>query len=111
MSAKDNSDKKKPLPLKENQDGDSGDVGTGSSGGQSGKIEFRDFLASGANLRDDLLPIDEKKRLLSTHKDLHESKVKQQKEKRDQYKDLKNGKLPLQTYRAGLMGSGMSSQF
>ncbi|VVC77283.1 hypothetical protein AQUSIP_26100 [Aquicella siphonis] len=87
------------------------DEGTGSSGGQSGQIEFHDFLATGANLRDDLLPFEEQKRLLSTHKDLHEAKVKQQKEKRDQYKDLKNGKVPLKAFREGLMASGLNAQY
>lgn len=102
--------KKKPLNDSD-KDGEGGETGTGSgTGGQGGKIAFRDFLATGENLRDDLLPFEERKRLLATHKDINEVKVKQQKEKRDHYKDLKNGKIALNTFR-GLMGKGMSSQF
>lgn len=110
MSSDEKYDKKKPL-VNSDKEGEGGETGTGSSGGQSGKIEFRDFVTSRADMRDDLLPFDEKKRLLSTHKDLNESKVKQQKEKRDHYKDLKNGKIPLAVHRAGLMGGGMNAQF
>lgn len=99
--------KKKPL----NESDTEGEGGSGTStGGQGGKIAFRDFLATGQNLRDDLLPFEEKKRLIAAHQDIHEIKVKQQKEKRDHYKDLKNGKIALNTFR-GLMGKGASSAF
>lgn len=103
--------KKQPLIDSDREDGGS-ETGTGS-GGQGGKIEFHDFLATGANLRDDTLPFEERKRLLSNHKDIHELKVKQQKDKRQQYKDLKDGKMLLKTFREGLgaLASGIRSQF
>jgi len=110
MSSDSEYDKKKLLADSDKKD-EGGETGTGSSGGQSGKIEFRDFVTSRAEMRDDLLPFEEIKHLITIHKDIHESKVEQQKAKRDQYKDLKNGKIPLQTFRAGLAGSGMNAQF
>ena len=54
-----------------------------ATGGRSGEVEFRDFLAAGDRLRDDQLPPDERKRLLNNHKDIHESNVKKQKTLRD----------------------------
>jgi hypothetical protein len=110
MSSDKSYDKKKqPLIDSDLEEGGS-ETGSGS-GGQGGKIEFHDFLSTGANLRDDTLPFEEEKRLLSNHKDIHELKVKQQKDKRQQYKDLKDGKVPLKDFREGLRASGMSSQF
>lgn len=79
-------------------------------GGAGGKIEFRDFLSTGENKRDDLLSPEEKKRLLAVHQGEHEDRVKKQKELSEQRKALKDGKIPLQTYRQGLM-AGMSSQY
>lgn len=99
-----------PKDLEKESDSDSGQGdGEGGSGGKSGQIEFRDFIG-GERLRDDLLPIDEKNRLLTVHKDTHERNVKKQKERRDEYKALKEGKVSLQSYRQGLAG-GMSSQY
>lgn len=82
---------------------------SGGNSGQGGKIEFRDFTGPGAQ-RDDNLPPDELKRMLAVHNDAHESRVKKQKELRDQRNDLKAGKVSLQDYRQGL-ASGMSSQY
>lgn len=65
----------------------------GESGGQGGKIDFVDFLDSGAEKRDDLLTGDEKRHLLITHKEVHETKVKHQKEKIELNKQLKDGKI------------------
>ena len=90
---------------------DSGsDTGT-SSGGQGGGIDFVDFTSTSVHTRDDLLSPEEKKRLLSTHKDINEVKVKQQKEKRDHYKDLKNGKISLLAHRAGLAAQNIIAKF
>jgi len=113
MSLDENYGKKKKLNSfdRENEDDETGQDSASGTGGQSGQIEFHDFLATGANVRDDLLPYDEKRRLLSLHKDIHELRVKQQKEKRDQYKNLKEGKIPLNAYRDGLRASGGSAQF
>jgi hypothetical protein len=110
MSSNNDYDKNKVL---QNGDQESGgdQTGTTGSGGQGGKIEFHDFLATGANVRDDLLSFEEKKHLIATHKDVHELKVKQQKEKRDQYKNLKEGKVTLKSFREGLMASGVNAQF
>lgn len=88
---------------------DSSDDESGS-GGKSGHIEFRDFLSGPGSLRDDQLPIDEQKRLLSVHNTTHEGRVKKQKELREQRKALKEGKIPLRDYRQGLQ-AGMSSQY
>ena len=77
------------------------ETGSGESGasGQSGAIEFRDFLATSQNLRDDQLSGEEKHRLLVVHKDVHELRVKKQKELRDSRKELKEGKVNLQDFR------------
>lgn len=119
MSSADEYDKKKRLQngveaSDGDQSGTSTDTGTGTgtgTGGQGGKIEFRDFLATGASVRDDMLSFEEKKHLIAIHKDVHELKVKQQKDKRDQYKNLKEGKVTLQSFREGLAASGVGSQF
>jgi hypothetical protein len=113
MSPDDEYKKKRLLDVeKDLSEGESGQGGEDESGqgGKSGQIEFRDFLDSGQHTRDDLLP-DEKKRLLSTHKDTHELRVKKQKEVREQRLQVKEGKIPLQTYRQGVMGTGMNSQY
>lgn len=103
MSTDDEKDKMTKLPHQLPDDDESG-------GGKSGSIEFRDFIGGAGSLRDDTLPIDEQKRLLTIHNGEHESRVKKQKALRDQRKDLKDGKIPLQDYRQG-MQSGMSSQY
>jgi hypothetical protein len=95
----------------QNDDEKSGDSGESGEGGQTGQIEFRDFLAPAERFREDLLPPEERKRLLSVHKDIHELRVKKQKELRDQRQLLKDGKIPLQSYRQGLMGTGMNAQY
>lgn len=79
-------------------DGDTGTGGTGT-GGKSGQVEFREFISSGGETRDDLLTGEEKKRLLSVHKDIHESNVKKQKSLRERRQDVKNGKITLDQYR------------
>lgn len=96
-------DKKKHFLSDEETGDDSGSTGT--SGGAAGQIEFRDFLAGSESLRDDLLPPEEKRRLLAVHQSEHEQRVKKQKEKRDLLNSVKDKKIPLKTYREGLMGS------
>lgn len=98
-----------PSKRKETQITEEGDD-TGK-GGKSGSVEFRDFLGSGENLRDDLLPVDAVKRLLSVHQTGNEERVKKQKDLHDQREQLKNGKVALQEYRQGLKGSGMESNY
>lgn len=88
----------------DNQDDDQGGAGS-----QSGDMRFKDFLNPGA-LREDLLPPDQIKRLLSNHQRQHEERVKKQKNAREQYQAVKAGQLPLQTVREG-KGSGMQSAY
>lgn len=91
----------------EEEGGETGESGT--TGGQSGQIEFREFIG-GVPLRDDLLTGEEKRRLLSVHEGAHEGAVKKQKDTHDQRKALKEGKISLPAYRQGL-ASGGSSQY
>lgn len=93
--------------LNKNKDLNEDDAEGGASGDASG-IEFRDFVTPSTDWRDDQLPFDEKKRLLIVHQDIHELKVKAQKDKRDQYKELKQGKMALQDFRNAL---GASAQY
>jgi hypothetical protein len=99
-------DKKNPFHLNEDDD----DSGTSGSDGRGGKIEFVDFLDTNTTKRDDLLPAAEQKHLIGVHKEVHEQKVKQQKEQIEQYKQLKNGKVSLEAHRAG-KGAGAASGF
>lgn len=82
------------------------DTGQGS---KTGQVEFHDFLTPG-ELRDELPP-QEKKRLLAVHGDINIANVKKQKEKRDHYKALKEGKITLAEHRQGLAERGMNSGF
>src|SRR5687768_10806913 len=85
------------------KDDDSGE------GGRSGEVKFRGFVGT-ESLRDDLLPPDEKRRLLSVHRDGHENRVKKQKELRDQRAQMKEGKIPLSQFRES-RGNGMNSAY
>lgn len=111
MAFKPEDEKKRFLELEDTETRSGGqddqeDSGSGS-GGQSGQIEFRDFTASTQHTRDDLLPADEKKRLLSVHKDTHEQRVKKQKDLRELRTELREGKLNQQRYREGLAKAGL----
>lgn len=88
-----------------------GDSGKGGKGGKGGQVEFREFIAGGENLRDDLLPEDEKKRLLVVHKGTHEVGVKKQKNLRDERQALKEGKISLQSFREGLNRGGINAMY
>jgi len=94
----------------EEVEGGSGEAGESGQGGKSGQIEFRDFLASTENVRDDLLSGEEKKRLLSVHEIVHEERVKKQKALMEQRQAVKDGKISVENYRQGLSG-GASSQY
>lgn len=74
---------------------------TEDTGSNTGQIEFRDFVHANQS-RDDLLPPDEIRRLLTVNKNLHEAKVKKQKALRDERQALKEGKVDLKDYRQGL---------
>jgi hypothetical protein len=88
---------------------DDDDEGTGSSGGQSGHIEFHDFINPGAE-RDDLLPPDQIRRILAEHAAQHTERVQKQKNLRDDYKAVKQGKKSLQVLREG-KGSGLNATY
>lgn len=79
------------------------------AGGRSGEVKFRGFVGT-ESLRDDLLPPDEKRRLLAVHRDGHENRVKKQKELRDQRQQMKEGKIPLSQFRES-RGNGMNSAY
>jgi hypothetical protein len=83
---------KKYDPFQEDEDDE------GGSGGQSGAIEFHDFIGTGESARDKL-PQREKDRLLSIHDAATKDHVEKQQEKRKQYEDLKNGKRSLAEHR------------
>lgn len=91
-------------------DGDAGGrAGTGAGSQGGGQIEFHDFLVTGERVRDDLLSVDEKRRLLSVHKDNHEAKVKKQKDLLARRKEVRDGKMNLAEYRRGRgYGAGMN---
>lgn len=79
--------------------------------GTSGEIEFRyrDILSS--DLRDDILPDSEIRRLLSVHEDLHKRMVDDQKNERKHRDDIKNGRVETKEYdslglRVGQGGGG-----
>lgn len=85
-------------------DGDSGDSGKGGKGGSSGQIAFVDFIGTGGESRDDLLSPDAIKRLLTTHQDANETRVKKQKEQRELLAEVKANKTPLSVYREARQG-------
>lgn len=88
---------------RQNDEEDSG------SGSQGTRIQFTDFVGSGVPKRDDQLPPDEKRRLLSQHRDSHEISVKKQKDRRDHYKALKEGKASYQiSQQYGMTGSSIA---
>jgi hypothetical protein len=97
--------KKKLLNNLDNTDLDADSQEGGETGGESGEggisgaIQFHDFTSTAENIRDDLLSFEQIRRLISNHKETNEFRVKGQKEKRDQYKKLKEGKIQLQAFR------------
>ncbi len=78
---------KKDFPEEEGKDGKSG------TGGKSGAIEFqyRDILSGDA--RDDQLPDSDIRHLLTVHEDIHLDRVNNQKHKRKERDDIKNGRV------------------
>jgi hypothetical protein len=88
-----------------------GAEGTGTSGGQGGQIEFRDFIGTGAGSREDLLAPQDKLHLLSMHKEVHETRVKKQKALREARLAVKQGKVSVDSYRQGLASAGTNAQY
>lgn len=80
------------------------------SGTKSGSLDFKDFLGSDQYSRDDLLSSEDIKRLLSAHQDMNAANVQKQKEKKDQYKALKEGKVGLDQFRREAHGAQSSYQ-
>ena len=87
---------KKLLFIKQQQEEDDE-----SSGGSSGSnIEFKDFTGlMGEAKRDDLLPPDEKRRLMLVAERVHKESVKKEQNKRQLMKDLKEDKINLNDFR------------
>src|SRR5579871_1532788 len=79
---------KKKLPTGAKNDAEHTDEEGSGSGGQSGQIAFKSFLPT-ETLRDDLLP-EQKKGLLSHHKDISAVNILFQKTRQEFYKSLKN---------------------
>jgi hypothetical protein len=93
-------------PFQEEDD----DAGSGSDG-KSGQIAFKDFSVGDQSLRDDALSPESTKRLLAVHQHMHEARVKKQKDLRAQRALVKSGDIPLQTYKQGMMETGMNAQY
>jgi hypothetical protein len=86
-----------------------------STGGQTGAIQFRDFLLP-SDAPDDVLPETEIRRLLKVHEGKHKSDVDNQKRKRKERDDIKNGRVQAQQYdalglRRGSGGGGGASPY
>lgn len=99
------------LPISDDET--DGETGSSSSGGsRSGQIEFKEFVAKTVPLREDLMPPEERKRLLIVHGQINEASVKKQKARREEYKALKEGRMDLHAFRqAGLSGGGVKPHF
>lgn len=76
-------------------------------GGKTGDIEFTFHNTLADQPRDDQLPEDEKKRLLNTHQSLHQQQVLKQKQLRDQYIALKEGRIP--KIQSAMRGNNLSN--
>jgi hypothetical protein len=98
MSSNDNDKNKYRYDPNEDED-------TGSSG-QAGSIAFAEFIGNGAD-REKLMPYEEK-HLLAIHNDTNKANIAKQKEKREQIKAVKEGKVSRQAYREGLANAGSS---
>jgi hypothetical protein len=95
-------------------DDNSGEQGTGGTGGQTGAIEFRYHDALATPARDDYLPPDEIRRLIIVHRDLHKARVKDQQFAREQRDAKKDGRISTPNYGRSMglgSGGGGSSQF
>lgn len=90
---------------------DESDSGSQGSGSQGSGQEFHDFLNSNEQSRDDQLSAHDKRIKLGEHNSSQEGRVKNQKDKRDQYKDLRNGKTPLEDFRAQRNGTGAYAKY
>ena len=70
-----------------------GEGGTGTGGGAAGEIKFRYKDPYSVSPRDEQLPSEEIKRLLTIHKDQHKGQVDKQKQTRKERAALKEGKV------------------
>ena len=77
-------------------------TGTTSFGGQSGQVEFREFLSNGDGKKK-ITPAEER-HTLAIHKTINHNAVLKQKRTMDDYRLLREGKLPLEVFRQGKMG-------
>lgn len=86
----------------------------GGTGTQTGGTEFHYVDVLSTPPRDDVLPPNEIRRLLSEHQDLHKKRVDNQKLTRKERKAIKEGRVILNstaTYRAGLRATGGASLY
>lgn len=91
---------KKNIILTHPEDETEGDFGSSDFGGQSGQVEFREFIGTGPS-RDDVLSQDERKRLIGVHRETNsDANIRKGKETRDDYKKLREGKVTLGAHRA-----------
>lgn len=98
------------LKQKEDDQGDQGEQG-GAEGKGSGTV-FRYVDVLSTEPRDDVLPPNKIKRLLSEHKDIHKRRVDNQRITRKERKAIKEGRVILTssaTYRAGFRAAGGSN--
>lgn len=98
-------DKRKKNKYLEEDEETGGQTGEEGSGGQTGQVEFRDFISAGESLRDDQLSGEEKRRLLLVHQNTHATAVLKQKKLLAERRLLKEGKLSLEAFRAGQMAN------
>lgn len=108
MSLKDDDKKRKIIQLYPDQNLDDGDEG--ESGGEGSAIAFQEFIGTGP-LRDDLLTGEELKRLQTVHASENEVHVRKAKDEMAVRKQLKEGKVSLDTYRQNQALRGTSSQY
>lgn len=83
-----------------------GSSGTGS-GGQSGSIEFHDFLPAGTSK----LSERETQQKLGDHEAKNKSSIEKGKETSDRYKEAREGKTATATYQLGGQAAGNESHF
>ncbi|OGT43179.1 MAG: hypothetical protein A3F42_00955 [Gammaproteobacteria bacterium RIFCSPHIGHO2_12_FULL_37_34] len=77
-----------------------------SSSGQGGQIEFHDFITNR-----ETLSLEAEKHVLAVHNDIHELRVKKQKEMRELRQAIKEGKNYSQGYGYGRMGGGHAGSY
>lgn len=86
-----------------NEDSDDG------KGGKSGEVEFTYHNPLAGTRRDDLLPENEKNRLLKVHQSIHKDRVIKQKQTREQRAAVREGRQAY--FQSGLGSQSLSSSY